>query len=123
MGNRGTIVVGGGQVLHCLTTTSTGDPLKQEPSVVFISDRTAQSLRASVQGFIGQPEDPTLVASMTAAVVKTLSGLVAQGLLTAYANVSVARDTVEPRQWNISVSVQPALPVDWIFIDISVGMQ
>ena len=72
--------------------------------------------------FIGQPEDPTLVASMTSVIVKTLNALVAQGLLDQYANVNVARDPVEPRQWDISCAVMPALPIDWIFIDISVGL-
>ena len=114
-------VVGGGRILYCPTTTSNGNPLDEEPSVVFISDATAIALRSCVRQFIGQPEDPTLVASMTSVVVKTLNGLVAQGLLSQYANVSVVRDTTEPRQWDISCSVYPSLPVDWIYINISVS--
>jgi hypothetical protein len=114
-------VVGGGQILHGKTTVSSGDPLEEEPSVVFIRDTTAKSVRSSVQGFIGQPEDSTLAASITSSVVKTLQALVSQGLLSSFRNVSVARDQVEPRQWNVSVEVLPTLPVNWIFVDISVS--
>lgn len=115
-------VTGGGQILHCKTTTSSGSALEEEPSVIFIRDRTANALRSVLRGFIGQPEDATLAASITSAVIKTLQGLVGQGLLTAFRNVSIARDQTEPRQWNVNVEVQPTLPVNWIFIDISVGL-
>jgi hypothetical protein len=126
LGDRGVSVlvpvIGGGQILHCKTTTSGGDPLEEEPSVVFIRDRTAQSLRSVLRGFIGQPESITLTAEIATMVVKTLQGLVSQGLLSSYRGVSVARDAVEPRQWNVSCEVQPVLPVNWIFIDVSVGI-
>lgn len=115
-------VVGGGQILHCKTTTASGDPLEEEPSVIFIRDRAAQVLRDTVRGFIGQPEDATLIASVTSALTKSLQGLIAQGLLTTYQNLNVSRDEVDPRQWNVSVELQPTLPVNWIFVDISVGM-
>jgi hypothetical protein len=126
LGSKGVSVVqpvtGGGKILHCKTTTSSGSALEEEPSVVFIRDRTAVALRTTLSGFIGIPEDATLTASITAAVISTLQALVGQGLLTAYRSVSVVRDQVEPRQWNVGVEVQPSLPVDWIFVDISVGL-
>ena len=126
LGDRGVTVVqpvtGGGRVLHCKTTTSSGAPTEEELSVIFIRDRTAQVLRDVCRGFIGKAEDPTLIASLTASIQKALQALVAQGLLTQYASLSVARDEVEPRQWNVSVQVQPTLPVNWIFVDISVGI-
>lgn len=126
LGNKGVSVVqpvvGGGRILHCKTTTSSGAATEEEVSVVFIRDRTAQVLRSVLQGFIGQAEDPSLLASITSTVVKTLQGLVSQGLLTAFRNLSVARDEVDARQWNVNVEVQPTLPVNWIFIDISVGI-
>jgi hypothetical protein len=126
LGNNGVSVVqpvvGGGQILHCKTTTSSGSALEEEPSVVFTRDRTASSLRASLRRFIGKPEDPTLAASITVAVTKTLHGLIGQGLLTDFRSLSVARDEVDPRQWNVSVEVQPTLPVNWIFVDVGVSI-
>jgi hypothetical protein len=46
----------------------------------------------------------------------------AQGLITTFKNLSVARDEVDPRQWNVTVEVQPTYPINWIFIDVSVGL-
>jgi len=115
-------VVGGGQVLLCQTTTDSGDPLELEPSVVFIRDRVAQSLRAALRGFIGQPQDPTMVASIIAVVTKVLQSLVTQGLLAGYRNINVSRDDTDPRQYNVNVEVAPTLPIDWIFVDVGVSI-
>jgi hypothetical protein len=115
-------VVGGGQVLHGRTTIHGGDATEEEPSVVFIRDRTARTLRTVLSGFIGQAEDPTLVASITAVVGKTIQALTGQGLLTGSRNISVVRDAVDPRQYNVSVEVQPNIPVNTIFIDVSVSV-
>lgn len=126
LGNNGVIVVqpvvGGGQMLHGKTTTSSGLAEEEELSIVFIRDRTAKVLRNVLQGFIGQPEDPTLVASIAAMVTKALQALSAQGILTTFRNLNVGRDDVDPRQWNVSVEVQPVYPVNWIFVDVSVGL-
>ncbi len=126
LGNNGVAVVqpvtGGGQIVHGKTTTSSASPEEEELSIVFIRDRTATVLRSVLQGFIGQPEDKSLIASITSQVTKTLNALMSQGLLSAYRNLSVARDDVDPRQFNISVEVQPVYPINWIFIDVSVGL-
>lgn len=126
LGNNGVSVlqpvVGGGQILHCKTTTNSGDPLEEEPSVVFIRDKVAQSLRDVLRGFIGNAEDPTLISSISSKVQKTVQGLIGQGLLTNSRNLSVSRDEVDPRQWNVTIEVQPSLPVNWIFVDVSVGI-
>ena len=126
LGNKGVTVaqpvVGGGRLLHAKTTTSSGAATEEEISVIFIRDRTAQVLRDVLRSFIGKAENPTLIASIAANVQKALQALVGQGLLSMYQSLSVARDEVEPRQWNVSVFVQPTLPVNWIFVDISVGI-
>lgn len=126
LGNIGVAVVqpvtGGGQVLHGKTTTNSGTVEEEELSIVFIRDRTATVLREVLRSFIGQPEDPTLVASITANVTKALQALTGQGLLSTFQNLNVGRDDVDPRQWNVSVEVQPIYPVSWIFVDVSVGI-
>jgi len=126
LGNVGVCVVtpvtGGGQVLHGKTTVASGAPSEEEISVIFIRDRVANVLRDVLRGYIGIPEDPTLTASITTTVTKALQAMNAQGLITAYQNLNVQRDEVEPRQWNVSVEVQPTFPVNWIFVDISVGV-
>ena len=120
LGNAGVTVVqpvtGGGRILHGKTTTASAIPSEEEISVVFIRDRVATVLRDILRGYIGGPEDPTLIASITSGVTKTLHALTGQGLISTYQNLSVARDQVDSRQWNVSVEVQPTYPVNWIFI-------
>lgn len=125
LGNVGVAVVqpvtGGGQIVHGKTTTSGGLPEEEELSIVFIRDRTATVLRDVLRTFIGKPEDPSLVASITSMTTKTLQSLITQGLLSRYQNLNVFRDETDPRQWNVTVEVQPIYPVNWIFIDVNVG--
>lgn len=115
-------VTGGGTVLWGKTTTQSGAPEEEEASIVFIRDQLARTFRRVMKVFIGNPEDPTLIPSLTAKSISLLNAFVAQNLITAYRNLSVVRDSVEPRQYNIVVEVQPNYPVNWIFVDISVGM-
>jgi hypothetical protein len=126
LGNAGITVVqpvtGGGKILHGKTTTSSGYPEEEEISIVFIRDHVARTMRESFKAFIGQPEDPTLIPSLTARALGLLNAFVSQNLITKYRNLSISRDEVEPRQWNIVVEIQPNYPVNWIFIDISVGL-
>jgi hypothetical protein len=125
LGDAGITVVqpitGGGRVLHGKTTTQSGYPEEEEISVVFVRDQIARTMRRSFAAYIGQPEDTSLAATLTSRAISLLSAFVSQGWITAYANLSVNRDDVEPRQWNISVQIAPSMPVNWIFIDISVG--
>lgn len=126
LGNAGITVcqpiAGSVRVQHGRTTSQSGYPEEEEISIVFIRDQLARTMRQVFQVFIGQPEDPTLLPSLTAKALGVLNQFVSQNLITAYRNLSVKRDTVEPRQWNVVVEVQPNYPVNWIFIDISVGL-
>ena len=125
LGDSGITVVqpitGGGRVLHGKTTTQSGYPEEEEISIVFVRDQIAKTMRRSFTAYIGQPEDTSLAATLTSRAISLLSAFVSQGWITAYANLSVNRDDVEPRQWNISVQIQVSYPVCWIFIDVSVG--
>lgn len=115
-------VAGGGSVVWGLTTTQSGFPEEQEISIVFIRDRLAKSLRKGFKGFIGNPEDVDTLGTLTARAVSLLNSFLKQGLITDYKDLSVIRDSVEPRQWNINARVQPSYPVDFIYITIGVGI-
>ena len=115
-------VTGGGRMMHCKTTTQSGLPEEEEPSIVFIRDRVAQVFRQVFLSFIGQPEDPTLIPSLTALAIATINAFIAEGIITDYRNLSISRDSVDPRQWNVSMELQPNYPVNWIFIDVSIGL-
>lgn len=115
-------VVGGGKVLAGRTTSQSGYVEDEEISIIFIRDRVKEVLRQGLQPFIGVVEDNNTLGSITSKIVGLLSSLVSQGLITGYRNVRVERDKVDPRQWNVYLQFQPAYPINYIFIDIEVGV-
>jgi hypothetical protein len=114
--------IGGGTVIWGKTTTQSGFPEEEEISIVFIRDRISKSMRTSFRAFIGSAETPTLQGTLMARANGLMQSFISQGLITAFANLKVARDSVDPRQWNISVAVQPVYPVNWIYIRIGIGL-
>lgn len=114
--------IGGGTVIWGKTTTTSGFAEEEEISIVFIRDRIAKSMRVAFRGFIGTAESSTTQGSLTARANGVLQAFIAQGLITAYQDLQVRRDEVEPRQWNIRVAVQPTYPVNWIYIRVNIGL-
>jgi hypothetical protein len=51
-----------------------------------------------------------------------MSAMVTQGLITDYENIRVEQDKVDPRQINVYLRFAPAYPINYIFIDIEVGV-
>lgn len=115
-------VAGGGRVVWGLTTSQSGFPEEQELSIIFIRDRIAKVMRGVFEGFIGTAEDPNLIPLLYARGVGALNSFISQNLISAYSDLVIKRDTVDPRQWNVSVRVQPIYPVNWIYIKVSVGL-
>lgn len=126
LGGNGVTVVqpvtGGGVILHGKTTTASGAPEEEEISIVFIRDTIAQGMRNVMRAFIGQPEDATLASSIASAALAALTAYQGQGLITDFRSLNVTRDEIDPRQWDIIFEVMPNYPVNWIFIDLSVGL-
>jgi hypothetical protein len=114
--------IGGGTVIWGKTTTQSGFPEEEEISIVFIRDRISKSMRAAFRGFIGTAETPTLQGSLMARANSVLQSFVSQGLITAFRDLKVVRDNVDPRQWNITVAVQPVYPVNFIYIRVGIGL-
>lgn len=115
-------VVGGGRVLAGRTTSQSGFVEDEEISIIFIRDRVKQVLRDSLRPFIGTVEDQNTQGVMSSRVASIMSALVSQGLITRYDSIRVERDKVDPRQWNVYLRFQPAYPINYIFIDIEVGV-
>jgi hypothetical protein len=114
-------VSGGGRIVWGITTSQSGYPEEQEISVVFIRDRVAKTMRDGFQGFVGQAESPTMAAALTTRAILVLNSLIQSRVITAYKDLVVKRDDVDPRQWNISVRVQPTYPVNYIYIKVEIG--
>jgi len=125
LGNAGITVVqpitGGGRVLHGKTTTQSGAAEEEEISIVFIRDQLSRTTRARLRPYIGQPEDPLQIPTLITQMTKLLGAFKSQNLITKFQNLSVTRDDVEPRQFNIRVEARPNYPSNWFFADISVG--
>lgn len=114
-------VAGGGRIVWGITTSQSGFPEEQEISIVFIRDRVAKTLRAGFQGFIGQPATANTAAILNTRAVILLNSLVSQGIISAYKDLAVVQDSVDPTQWNVSVRCQPTYPVNFIYIKVSLG--
>jgi hypothetical protein len=115
-------VAGGGRVIWGKTTTQSGFPEEEEISIVFIRDRVSKSMRAAFTGFIGTAEDETTQGSLMARANSVVTSFISAKLITDFRDLKVVRDEVEPRQWNITVAIQPVYPVNWIYIKVSIGL-
>jgi hypothetical protein len=114
-------VAGGGRVVWGITTSQSGFPEEQEISIVFIRDRVAKVLRSGFAGFIGTPQTANTPIALNTEAVLLLNSLVTQGLIAGYKGLTVTQDQVDPRQFDIAVSVQPIYPLNWIYIVVNVG--
>ena len=115
-------VVGGGRVLAGRTTSQSGFIEDEEISIIFIRDRVKEVLRTSLRSYVGTVENENTQGLLASRVSTIMSALVSQGLVTDYRNIRVERDKVDPRQWNVFLRFQPAYPINYIFIDIEVGV-
>jgi hypothetical protein len=115
-------VSGGGRVIWGMTTSQSGYPEEQEISIVFIRDRVAKTLRAGFAGFPGTVETETTQSDLSTRATLILGALISSGVITNFANLVVKRNEADPRQWDISVKVQPPYPVNWIYIKIAIGI-
>lgn len=116
-----TPVTGGGRVIWGKTTTTSLEATEEEISIVFIRDRIAKTMRRAFLPYIGRAESGTLKATLFQVAQSLMLAFIQQRLITAFDGLTVQRDPVEPRQWNITVSVQPVYPINWIHIRINVG--
>lgn len=116
-----TPVTGGGLVVWGKTTTISLEATEQEISIVFIRDHISKAMRRAFLPYIGRAESPTTKSTLFAVAQSLMKSFLQQRLITAYDGLSVTRDEVEPRQWNVSVYVQPTYPINWVYILINVG--
>jgi hypothetical protein len=115
-------VVGGGKILAGRTTSNSGFVEDEEISIIFIRDRVKQVMRQGMLAFVGGVEDANTLGILNARAVGILRGLVSQGLITSFSNVRIEKDKIESRQYNVYARYSPAYPINYIFIDLEVGV-
>jgi hypothetical protein len=115
-------VSGGGNVIWSKTTTLSGAAEEEEQSIVFIRDRIAKDMRVAFRPFVGKTDNRGFIESLYAQAVKMAQSLVSRQLITDFKDIRVERDSVEPRQFNITLAVQPVYPVLWIYVRVDIGL-
>ena len=115
-------VTGGGRVLSGRTTSTSGFVEDEEISIIFIRDMVKRTLRNSLAGFIGGVQGPDTNLLINQRTRSIMTGLVSQGLVTGFDNIKVEQDKVDPRQINVFLRFTPAYPINYVFIDIEVGI-
>lgn len=115
-------VTGGGRVVWGKTTTLSGFVEEMEISIIFIRDRVAKILRSAFVGFIGGTDGNSLQGSLMSRAQGVCNGMIGQGLISAFADLKIVRDSTDNTQWNISISIQPVYAVNFIYIKVSVGL-
>jgi hypothetical protein len=113
----------GGRVVNGFTTVNTGNPVEEEPSIIRIRDYVARTVRELLENrFVGTVIGPNTLGEVQATTEAILGSLISQILITAFANVTVRVDSVEPRQVDVAFDIQPPFPLNWIRIDFTVGL-
>lgn len=115
-------ITGGGKVLAGRTTSQTGFVEDEEISIIFIRDEVSRTLRGGLQGFIGTVESDDTQAIIGSRVTGLMASLVSRNLVRFFKNIRVERDKVDPRQWNVFLQFQPIFPINYIYLDIEVGV-
>jgi len=115
-------VIGGGRVLAGRTTSTSGFIEDEEISIIFIRDRVKEVLRQGLKTFVGRLNDDNAIGSITSRVVGLMTSLRSQGLISGYENIRVEQDKLDPRQLNVYLRFAPVYPINYIFIDIEVGV-
>jgi hypothetical protein len=115
-------VTGGGKVLAGRTTSQSGYVEDEEISIVFIRDAVKGALRSSLKGYVGGVQDANTNILVGSRVRSIMTAMAAQGLITAFKNIRVEQDKVDPRQINVYLQFSPAYPINYVFIDIEVGV-
>jgi hypothetical protein len=115
-------VAGGGRVLAGRTTSQSGFVEDEEISIIFIRDYVKRTLRNSLVSFVGGVQNLDTNLLISNRVRSIMTGLVSQGLVTSFRNIKVEQDKVDPRQINVFLQFTPAYPINYVFIDIEVGI-
>jgi hypothetical protein len=127
LGDDGLTVVeplsSGGRVVYGITTVQSGNPVEEEISIVRIRDFVAKTTREVLENrFVGGLIEDQTVANIKATTRGILESLVAQRIITEFANITSRVDPIEPRQVNVGFDISPVFPLNWIKIEFSIGV-
>src|SRR5208282_2959450 len=97
-------------------STDPSNPITSEPTSTTAVDYTSQMFRLDVQQFIGRKFTDSLLGDITVVCNARLQSLVANEILSGYANLSVIPDAVDPTVVQVSVSIKPIFSLLYVNI-------
>jgi hypothetical protein len=113
----------GALVIRHWVTTDNSNPLKREPTSRLVVDYVRQTMRSSLNQFIGRKLIQSTVNTVTSVVATTLAALVAQEIIEGYSTISVMVDSADPTILNVSFMVKPIFSLLWISVTLTVTTQ
>lgn len=115
-------ITGGGNVIWGKTTSNSGNVEDQEVSIMFIRDYVKKAMRQGFGALVGTVAIPATPSIMIARAVSVFNALISRGFVTGYGGITVARDNVDPTQWNISGAYFAAAAVNTVFVLLDVSV-
>jgi hypothetical protein len=108
-------------VVRRSVTADASSVASQEPSIVDSMDQVAREVREALENrFVGTKITGGTQASVEAATNTFLLRFVADELIASFRNVQAVKNSVEPRQFDVSAEVLPIFPFLWGSLDITI---
>ena len=113
----------GALIIRHWVTTDNSSPLKREPTSRLVIDYVRQTMRSSLNQFIGRKLINSTINTVTSVVSSTLVSLVAEQVIEGYSTIVVAVDPSDPTTLNVSFTVKPIFSLLWISVTLTVTTQ
>ena len=107
------------RIRHALTTDQTNS-ITGELKVTRIVDYVMRLMRSSLEAFVNQPYTAGLLSTIAMSVKMLLMQLANANIITDFRDINVVRNTLEPRQVDVSFAIRPALDINWIYVKFTV---
>jgi hypothetical protein len=101
-------------------STDPSSPLTSEPTTTTISDYVSQVFRSDLAQFIGRKLVDSLVTDIQVVCNARLTSLVNQQIITAYQNLTVVEDPVDPTQVDVTVTFKPIFSLLYVLVTFTV---
>ena len=113
----------GAFIVRHWVTTDNSSPLKREPTSRLVVDYVRQTMRGSLNQFIGRKLILSTLNTVTSVVSSTLVSLVAEEVIEGYSTIVVAADPSDPTTLNVSFTIKPIFSLLWISVQLTVTTQ
>jgi hypothetical protein len=88
-----------------------------------VVDYVRQTMRGSLNQFIGRKLILSTLNTVTSVVSSTLVSLVAEEVIEGYSTIVVAADPSDPTTLNVSFTIKPIFSLLWISVQLTVTTQ